>query len=263
MNPFHGAVQPAWRVRDPRAAATRRQVLVGPGLFMRTINLTFTAAFFAALFCGTTPVRLEAQPTKSTYQISSGTYSVFGGLGGSVVYPLPSDEQAFIVLTVDSVSGSARVEIVGRDSSSPFLVLTNGVVTGNQLRFHSTGSVTSGVPAIVTVDYWVTNNADSLALNGSTSLSYAYPCNDCEDAFVHRDVQASLMPLLSIRISEVELCWSAASNQTYQVQYSSNLRTNKWTDLGPPVQGDGLDHCTQDKVAVGDGNRLYRVMLLP
>jgi len=156
------SVQPAWRVRDHREAAPRS----GPGRadrrpvfggrssmqlkqFMRKINFIFTAALFAALSCGTTTVRLEAQPTKSTYQIISGTYSVFGGLVGSIVYPLPRDEQAFIVLTLDSDAGSARMEILRRDSSSSFLALTNGVVTGNEIRFHYTGATTSGVPATV------------------------------------------------------------------------------------------------------------------
>jgi len=55
---------------------------------MSTINLTLTAALFAALFCGTTPARLEAQPRKSTYQITSGTYRVDGGVVGSIVYRL-------------------------------------------------------------------------------------------------------------------------------------------------------------------------------
>jgi len=115
----------------------------------------------------------------------------------------------------------------------------------------------------VSIDYAVTNDAGSLSLSGSTVLSFAYPCNDCPGAFVHQDVKASRVPSLSIRVSEVELCWNTASNQTCQVQYSSDLTTNLWTDLGAPVQGGRIPHCIQDKVIAGDGKRLYRVVLLP
>jgi|GEM_PF-1659813 len=232
---------------------------------MNTTHFKITALILGMLFCGATTVRLEAQPKTSTYQITSGTYRVDGGLIGSPLYPLPRDDQAFIVLTLDSDTGIARLEVLPRNTSPPFLVFTNGVVTGDKIRFQYTGATTSGVPATVSTDYTVTNNAGSLSLSGSTMLSYAYPpsCNDCPYAFVHLNVQASLMPSLSVRVSEVEFCWVTASNQTYQVQYSSDVTTNRWTNMGTPIMGDGLVHCIQDKVIAGEKQRLYRVALSP
>jgi hypothetical protein len=39
-------------------------------------------------------------------------------------------------------------------------------------------------------------------------------------------------PLVTIRASQVEVCWNSISNLTYQVQYRSDLTTNLWTSLG-------------------------------
>lgn len=230
---------------------------------MKVIHLRFGALWVGLVYCGAAIIQAEAETKTSTYQIKSGTYRVDGGLVGSILYSLPNEEQAFISLTLNSNSGSAKMEFLPRNGSSPFLVLSNGVVTGDEIRFQYTKTTTSGVPAPATVstDYTVVNHANSLSLSGSNMLVYANPCNDCPYAFIHSDVQASLIPSLSIRVSEVELYWSTVSNQTYQVQYNSDFTTNLWTNLGAPVVGDGAVHCIQDTVVPAETRRLYRLVL--
>jgi hypothetical protein len=67
--------------------------------------------------------------------------------------------------------------------------------------------------------------------------------------------------LLTIRASQVELCWNSISNLTYQVQYRSDLTTNLWTSLVNCVQGNGATSCIFDPVVVGQPQRFYRVAL--
>jgi hypothetical protein len=67
-------------------------------------------------------------------------------------------------------------------------------------------------------------------------------------------------PTATIRVSQVEVCWNSVSNLLYQVQYLSDLTTNQWANLGPPVAGTGHD-CVTD--AVSAEKRFYRVILLP
>jgi hypothetical protein len=64
-------------------------------------------------------------------------------------------------------------------------------------------------------------------------------------------------PRLSIRVSQVELCWSSETNQVYQLQYRSTLTTNTWTDLGSPIPGNSPTTCTYDAVAPGSPQRFY------
>jgi hypothetical protein len=69
--------------------------------------------------------------------------------------------------------------------------------------------------------------------------------------------------VLSIRLSQVELCWPSTSNTLYQVQYRSDLTTNIWTDLGAPVQGSGSTNCIYDAILLGEPRRFYRFVTIP
>lgn len=67
--------------------------------------------------------------------------------------------------------------------------------------------------------------------------------------------------LLSVRASQVELCWDTFTNKIYQLEYKSSLTTNEWLPLGAPFQGNGSRFCTNDPVAAGTPQRFYRVVL--
>jgi hypothetical protein len=69
-----------------------------------------------------------------------------------------------------------------------------------------------------------------------------------------------LPPRLSIRISQVELCWDTTANKVYQLQFHSSLATNEWLPLGSPVIGSGLRYCTNDAVLPNQPQRFYRVV---
>ena len=68
-------------------------------------------------------------------------------------------------------------------------------------------------------------------------------------------------PLLTIRASQVQLCWNSISNLTYQVQYRSDLTTNVWTSLGGCMRSTNSTSCIFDPVVVGQPQRFYRVAL--
>lgn len=64
---------------------------------------------------------------------------------------------------------------------------------------------------------------------------------------------------LSIRVSQVELCWDTLPNNWYQLQYRSTLTTNVWMPLhGGWVSGTGGRYCTNDTVLAGQPQRFYR-----
>jgi hypothetical protein len=67
--------------------------------------------------------------------------------------------------------------------------------------------------------------------------------------------------LVTIRASQVEVCWNSISNLTYQVQYRSDLTTNVWTSLVDCVRSTGSTSCIVDPVVVGQPQRFYRVDL--
>jgi len=67
-------------------------------------------------------------------------------------------------------------------------------------------------------------------------------------------------PLVTIRASQVEVCWNSISNLTYQVQYRSDLTTNVWTSLRDCVRSTGFMSCITDPIAAGQPQRFYRVV---
>jgi hypothetical protein len=69
-------------------------------------------------------------------------------------------------------------------------------------------------------------------------------------------------PLVTIRTSQVEVCWNSQANLRYQVQYRSDLTTNLWTPLVDCLRSTGSTSCVSDPVAVGQPQRFYRVVLM-
>jgi hypothetical protein len=68
-------------------------------------------------------------------------------------------------------------------------------------------------------------------------------------------------PLVTIRASQVEVCWNSISNVTYQVQYRSDLTRNLWTSLRGCIRSTNFTSCVSDPIVVGQSQRFYRVVL--
>jgi hypothetical protein len=66
--------------------------------------------------------------------------------------------------------------------------------------------------------------------------------------------------VVTVRASQVEVCWNSTSNLTYQVQYRSDLTTNLWTSLVGCVRSTGSKSCISDPVVLGQPQRFYRVV---
>ena len=75
------------------------------------------------------------------------------------------------------------------------------------------------------------------------------------------DAHAAALTTLSIRTSQVEMCWNTDSSLWYQLQYTSALTTDLWTPLNAVwVRGTGATYCTNDTIAPDQSGRFYRVI---
>lgn len=68
------------------------------------------------------------------------------------------------------------------------------------------------------------------------------------------------IPLVSIRPSQVEICWSSVPNATYRVEYRSELSDSDWTPVVACVRSTDSTTCIQDPVVQGAPRRFYRVI---
>jgi hypothetical protein len=78
-------------------------------------------------------------------------------------------------------------------------------------------------------------------------------------AFDNVSFEAIPGPYMSIRVSEVEVCWTSTTGATYRVEYRSDLTTNIWTTLTNCVLSTGSEICIYDKVRRAEPQRFYRV----
>jgi hypothetical protein len=62
--------------------------------------------------------------------------------------------------------------------------------------------------------------------------------------------------------TNVVITWSAVSNQSYHLQYKTNLATTNWFDLLPDVTATSSTASFTDHPTTGE-QRYYRVVLLP
>jgi len=209
------------------------------------------------------PADAQVSDTRRLYQITSGTYEWCCGIGGGMIIPLPNASQAFVAVRRDSPSGRAEMTFLDQDQQTAFLTLTNGLISGPVIHFRQPIShpYAPHVPEVGTADYTATEAAGTLRIDGS--ICFPAMCCDIPTFFGHSNVVAAAMPVLAIRVSEVEVSWRSESNRIYQVQYRSDLTTNRWTDLGPPVPGTGVNVGVFDKVPAGQPQRFYRVIQIP
>ena len=117
----------------------------------------------------------------------------------------------------------------------------------------------SGNGQSITLDTVVGNPTAREIVNSTSSTAVTA-------AFVAPFVQVTQFtfeppPLLTIRASQVEVCWNSISNLTYQVQYRSDLTTNLWTSLGDCIRSTNSTSCVNDPIVVGQPQRFYRVLL--
>jgi hypothetical protein len=94
-----------------------------------------------------------------------------------------------------------------------------------------------------------------VAFGSSTALTGSYADSDVYQ------FTFELPPQVTIRTSQVEVCWSSQSNLTYQVQYSSDLTTNLWTSLEDCIRSINSTSCIYDPIVLGQPHRFYRVVL--
>ena len=66
---------------------------------------------------------------------------------------------------------------------------------------------------------------------------------------------------MSIRVSQVEVCWTSWSNATYQLQYRSTLTSNQWAPLLNCILATNGTTCYDDPVLPGQPQRYYRALL--
>lgn len=99
---------------------------------------------------------------------------------------------------------------------------------------------------------------------GSNLLTFASTIHDKGGGPVLDDVSLTgVAPTVSIRVSQVQICWDSMTNLNYQVEFRSALTSNSWIPLGGSISGNGSRLCVQDAIVTGQPQKFYRVQATP
>lgn len=210
-------------------------------------------------------LQAQGQDTREIYQIASGAYASCCGFAGNLVQKLPNPDQMFVSLDFNPPGGGGvEMAFLGKDPQAVFMVFTNGLVSGNTIRFqHPVSHPYVSVEEMGAADYTVTNSGNGLRIDGS--IVFPQICCDIPTLYSHTNLLANPLPqpILGIRVSQVELFWDSEAKRTYQPQYRSEATTNAWTNLGAPLAGTGSTIGFFDSVKPSEPKRFYRVLSLP
>jgi hypothetical protein len=110
--------------------------------------------------------------------------------------------------------------------------------------------------------------SDTLTLTNGSTIDVAVfnqPAVDNNVTHVAFSVTATnpppAQPRLSIRLSQVELCWPTDVNTWYQLQVRSSVTLDEWQPMTPDwITGTGETYCTFDAIGAGDPKKFYRVI---
>jgi len=191
------------------------------------------------------------------------------------------------ILKIDAIKGDLwlpTVTVTGSESDATYPVWVNGVKAVVRVNSDGTGNwvaqnvpVTKGGVASFDVHSYAPNEIqpDGRYGNGTlaTGKSHAGSATDTNDSASIKTSATAGRPLITTPIqpilmniaesnSTLYFTWNTVSNQTYQLQYTTDLAVTNWSSLGKPITATSNSASTSDTIGP-DAHRYYRVYLLP
>jgi hypothetical protein len=191
------------------------------------------------------------------------------------------------VLRMDSTKGDLwlpTITVSGYESDGTYPVWVNGVKASVSISGDGSGKwVAQNVPVtkggVASFDIYAYGpdeiQPDGLYGNGKLVRVKNVGTNSepLKKLVSKNTATPAVMPLLGIPVQPILIniadsnaiiyfTWNTVSNQTYQLQYATDLISSNWNNLGQPIRAITNSVSTTDTID-HDGHRFYRVFLLP
>jgi hypothetical protein len=161
------------------------------------------------------------------------------------------------ILTVTSSSALSVLSIVPSGHTNMVITWTSVSNSVYQVQYKASLASTN----------WISLTPEVTA-TGSTASYTDHPAGASQRYYRILLVSTSpvmapvIQTLVGAGTTNVVITWSAVSNQTYHLQYKTNLSSAAWSDLSPNVTATGSTASFTDH-PVGARQRFYHVALLP
>ena len=188
------------------------------------------------------------------------------------------------VLVIDSIKGDLwvpPVTVTGHESDATYPVWVNGVKAVVSTNSDGTGKwvarnvpVTAGgvasfdvhayEPHEIQPDGYYGNGTPAIVKSATGTVTNNFSPTKLATLAVKPSIASPLQTIfLSIAQSNSILyfTWNTVSNQTYQLQYKTDLSSTNWNDLGEKITATSNSASATDAVG-SDAHRFYRVRLL-
>ena len=222
-------------------------------------NTGFTSSYsFVASGTSTTPgtygVRTNSQSFNPGYNLF---FDHTSGSGNMMLVDGSSDTSAVVwqetlsVATNTAYIFSAWAAPANGSNPAGLIFSVNGSQVGGTLNLTNTPGVWQHFFAV-----WSSGNATNATLRITDNNSVALG-ND----FALDDLAFTVAPTNTVLTiyTAVEINWTSQLNHTYQPQFSTVLAPNSWSNLGPPIQGNGTNNSVFDSTR-GQPVKFYRVL---
>ncbi len=254
-------------------ACAHAATLIGPLRYLSRTN----SPFFSSILDGKTFLETFERGGLYAPGVASSNGVVVGPSQSTATDSVDSDDGAidgsgsrghsFYECTAPAITFTFDTNILGHYPTQAGLVWTDGT-PGGAVTFQAFDAQGVLIGTINTNigdgSYYGTTDEDRffgvICSNGisAISISRAEPACVEIDHLQYGEFEA---PLLSIQCADVDICWYARSNVMYQLQYRSELTTNIWMPIGPPITGTGSTNCVTTSVRE-DPQRYYRVFVM-
>lgn len=164
---------------------------------------------------------------QETVTVAANTNYVFSAW----VTPANSSNPSVLQFTINGVQVGATVTLSGTPGVWQQFVGT-----------WSSGSATSAVLAIT--------DQNGVSLGNDFAL---------DDLALTEGTNAPVNQVTAAIYTAVEINWPSQANQSYQVQYRTNLNSSTWFDFGAPIPGTGTNNSVFDSTR-GQDVKFYRVI---
>jgi hypothetical protein len=219
---------------------------------------------------------LKAEIASGLYRITAGTYSKCCGIAGEISYSLPSSNQTFVKLMVDSEANLASMSFLTSDAQTVFseipcppaptiyFTFDYGFVSTNQIFFH----VDPG-PYQKFWSYTVTNWDNTLWIQGMVGISQGM-CSDVANRFNHSSVIAERLtngPVVIDQIQangdSIQFHFTGDPPFDYTVEYTDSIANTNWTTIEVhQAKLDPIDVTVTNAIS-NISNRFFRIRKSP
>ncbi len=188
-----------------------------------------------------------------SYYIHSGSYAAFLGEPYSLAY---------LSQTLATVPG--QFYLLSFWLANPGIISATSAPTPNQFLVSWNGTNIFYQTNMGTISF---TNMQFVVAATASSTTLKFGTQNTPDYFGLDDVSVTPIPAPVFQSTvaakgTISLTWSAMTGVRYQVQYTTNLSTINWVNLGSPITATGGFISTSDLTTLGP-QRFYRVVVAP